>query len=129
MEKGEENVYPWNSVLGWSGAAEYWQQKRKVKKVSFRVRRIYYDQFVNGTKDEELRAWTSYWRQILLDKENPPKIAVVHTPKQPALRFQITRIFVVKDISEYLGRELSKQGKKDISTQRAIVTKMGERIK
>ena len=100
----------------------------KQKKVSFRARRIYYDQFVAGTKHEELRAWTPYWRQILLDKENPPKIAVIHTPGQPTLRFQITQIFVVKNIPEYLGRELSKQGKRDISTERAIVTKMGDRM-
>jgi len=103
-------------------------KKTEVKKVSFRVRRIYYDMFANDKKKEELRAWTPYWRQILLDKENPPKIAVIHTPKQPTLRFQITQILVVKNIPEYLGRELSKQGKKDIPTGRAIVTKMGERI-
>ena len=91
-------------------------KKTEVKKVSFRVRRIYYDQFLAGTKHEELRALTLYWYRILrphVSKEyyfhplimeyekktreygKRPTIAVVHTPKQPTLYFQIRYIEVV----------------------------------
>ena len=120
-----------------------------MKKVSFRVRRIYYDQFANGTKHEELRALTPYWFKILRPHVDPqfyfhpevmkaddnkeewafqrPKIAVVHSPKQPALYFVIRHIHIAKP-EDVLGRQLSDQDKKDIPTELCIVTKMGERI-
>ena len=125
---------------------------KKMKKVSFRVRRIYYDQFVAGTKHEELRALKLYWVKILhpfvpleylshpevqaIDKRGgvgfwnrnyQPKIAVISTPGQPTLNFRIVSIWVDKPES-ILGRELSDQGKKDIPTELCIVTKMGEQI-
>ena len=125
---------------------------KDIKKVSFRVRRLYYDQFVAGTKHEELRALKLYWVKILhpfvpleysfypevqaIDKMEgvgfwnrnyQPKIAVISTPGQPTLRFKIDSIWI--DEPEYiLGRQLSEQGKKDIPTELCIVTKMGERI-
>lgn len=128
--------------------------KDKVKKVSFRVRRIYYDQFVAGTKCEELRALTAYWVKILcpyvspelsdhpevrnadtlsgfvLSKIKPcnqPKIAVIHTPGQPTLRFRIGAIWV--DVPwRFLGGELSEQGNQDIPTELCIVTKIEDRV-
>jgi len=120
---------------------------KEIKKVSYRVRRIYYDQFVEGTKKEELRALKQYWVTILcpyvpedfamhpevgaLDFpsiKGQPEIAVIHTPKQPTLEFLIADIFVERPEC-VLGRELSEQGKKDIPTEYCIVTKMGARIK
>lgn len=114
----------------------------KEKKVSFRVRRIYYDQFANGTKQEELRTLKQYWVSILCPyvpeefEEHPevmaldfpsikgqPSIAIIHTPKFPALEFKICKIFIERP--EYvLGRDLSEQGKQDITTELCIVTKM-----
>jgi hypothetical protein len=116
----------------------------KVKKVSFRVRRIYYDQFAAGTKHEELRALTPYWLKILQPaplwtRSNPtlltsssarsqqPKVAVISCPNQPTLKFVISAIWI-DEPERILGRELSEQGKKDIPTELCIVTKMGERI-
>ena len=119
----------------------------KVKKVSFQVRRIYYDKFLNGTKREELRALTPYWFKILRSHVDPqfyfhpevinaddnkeffyrPRIAVVHSPKQPTLCFAIRYISIART-EEVLDRKLSEQGKKDIPTELCIVTKMGERI-
>jgi len=128
----------------------------KVKKVSFRVRKIYYDQFANGTKKEELRALKLYWVKILrpwLPSDPPtgfyrkhiipileewgqkliwgahdqPKIAVISSPRQPTLEFKIDSIYI--DRPEYvLGREMSEHGKKDIPTEWCIVTTIGERI-
>jgi len=127
----------------------------KVKKVSFRVRKIYYDQFANGTKDEELRALIQYWfrilrpplpfhlkdtkieevKKILLDfgvmnmpPANQPKIAVISCPRQPTLSFKIDSIWIDKP-EAILGRELSEQGRRDIPTELCIVTRMGKQIK
>jgi len=126
----------------------------KVKKVSFRVRRIYYDQFVVGTKHEELRALKRYWIKILcpyvpqkfcnhpevrnkdtlsgfmlseIKRCRQPKIAVISTPRQPTLRFKIDSIWIDEPES-ILGRELSEQGKLDIPTELCIVTRMGKQI-
>ena len=124
----------------------------KVKKVSFRVRRIYYDQFAAGTKHEELRTLKLYWVKILhpfvpleyfyhpevrainkmegvgfWNRNYQPKIAVISTPGQPTLRFEISSIRIDKT-ERVLGRRLSEEGKKDIPTELCIVTKMGERI-
>lgn len=129
----------------------------EVKKVSFRVRRIYYDQFVAGTKKEELRALKLYWVKILRPTlllgvpkgfyqkhitpilqewgltqvwvpDNQPKIAVISSPGQPTLEFKIASIYI--DMPEHvLGREMSEQGKQDIPTEWCIVTKMGDRIR
>lgn len=128
---------------------------KNIKKVSFRVRRIYYDQFANGTKHEELRALKSYWVKILfpvvsdefsnhpevrnvdtlsgfiLSKMKPcnqPSIAVISSPGQPTLRFPIISIYIERP-ERILGRQLSEQGKQDIPTELCIVTKMGDRIK
>lgn len=99
--------------------------KDQIKKVSFRVRRIYYNQFANGTKHEELRSLTPYWCKILLGPEDP-EIAVIHTPGQPTLRFHITEIYI--DYPEVvLGRKMSEQGQKDIETKLCIVTKIGKK--
>ena len=128
------------------------EKKIKVKKVSFRVRRIYYDQFVAGTKHEELRALKLYWVKILhpfvpleysahpevkaIDKmegvgfwnrNHQPKIAVISTPGQPTLSFKISSI-LIGEPELILNRKLSEDGKKDIPTELCIVTKMGERI-
>lgn len=125
----------------------------KVKKVSFRVRRIYYDQFANGMKREELRALTPYWFKMLsptiphafldhplicmcletingslyIPKATQPEIAIIHSPGQPTLCFKIRYIYVDRP-EKVLGRPLSEQGKRDIPTELCIVTKMAERI-
>ena len=119
----------------------------KIKKVSFRVRRIYYDMFLNGTKREELRAVTPYWFKILRPHVDPqfyfhpeivkaddnkeffyrPRIAVVPSPGQPSLYFAIRYISIAKT-EEVLDRKILEQGKKDIPSELCIVTKMGERI-
>ena len=142
--------------LSWDMKGKGEKKKMKdVKKVSFRVRRIYYDQFAAGTKHEELRALKPYWIKILhpllpcrilekypylsdflhkyikpphLDFCNQPEIAVVSCPGQLTLRFKITDIRI-DEPEKILGRELSEQGEKDISTELCIVTKMGGRIK
>ena len=96
-----------------------------MKRVSFRIRRIYYDQIVEGTKTFELRQYSDYWRKILLGN-NPPDVAVFVCGKDVHRRW-------IRNISlgfpeEILGRELSEQGKKDIPTEWCIVTWLGDPI-
>ena len=120
----------------------------KIKKVSFRVRRIYYDMFLNGTKREEVRALTPYWFKILrphVDSQfyfHPevinaddnkeffyrPRIAVVYSPGQPTLYFAIRYISIAKT-EEVLDRTRLEEEKKDIPTELCIDTKMGKRIR
>jgi len=94
-----------------------------IKRVSFRIRRIYYDQIVNGTKVVELRKFSDYWKRILLGN-HPPKIAVFVCGKDVHRRW-------IKDITigipeQILGRELSEQGKKDIPTDKCIAIWLGD---
>lgn len=94
-----------------------------MKRVAFRIRRIYFDKFVSGEKKEELRSNTAHWRKMLLGKV-PPRIAVFVCGKDVHRRW-ITRIYV-GDPEKVLGRPLSPQGKQDISTESVIVTEVGE---
>lgn len=102
----------------------------KLKAVSFRVTREYYDQYAAGKKHFEIRPWAPHWRSRLLPGGKPPAIAVVHTPGQPALRYEIldisfySRLQVIEDglISQEAYDEL-------IKTEDCIVTWMGELLK
>ena len=125
----------------------------KVKKVSFRVRRIYYEQFVAGTKHHELRALKAYWFKILWPcvptcySEHPivttaykdakpeqvgwlgqPEIAVISCPGQPTLEYEIKSIVIDKP-ENILDDEHFEQCKNDVQTELCIVTKIGARIK
>lgn len=94
-----------------------------MKRVSFRIRRIYYDQIVDGIKTVELRKYSDYWKGILLG-ESPPDVAVFVCGKDVHRRW-------IKEITvgypqEILGRELSDQGKRDIPTELCIATWLGK---
>lgn len=104
----------------------------KPKSVSFRIRRVYFDQIVAGTKKEELRSNTPFWRVRLFGSYiNPPfppfkqpEIAVFICGKDVHRR-KIVGIETAKP-EEVLRRPLSKQGKRDITTRMAFVIKLGE---
>ena len=103
-----------------------------MKKVSFRIRREYFDKIVSGEKKEEIRSNTPFWRRRLFGSYvNPPfppfkkpEIAVFVCGKELHRR-RIMGIEIAKP-EEVLGRPLSKQGKKDITTRTAFVIKLGE---
>lgn len=104
----------------------YKASARETKKVSFRIRRIYYDQIVAGTKREELRKDSKFWRKRLIKTDTPPKIAVFVCGADVHRR-EISKIRI--DTPEnVLGRELSEQGKKDIPTSTCIVVELGDEI-
>lgn len=94
-----------------------------MKKVSFRIRRQYFDKIVSGEKKEELRSYTEFWIKRLL-KLPHPKIAVFVCGKDVHRRW-ITDIYIEKP-EKILGRPLSPQGQQDIITEECIVIELGE---
>lgn len=96
-----------------------------MKKVSFRIRKIYFDEIVAGTKLFELRSYTPFWIKRLL-WNNPPKIAVFVCGSKKH-QCWIRKIRVGKPV-EFLGHELSEQGKQDISTELCIATYVGKQV-
>lgn len=96
-----------------------------MKKVSFRIRKIYFDQIVAGIKPFELRNYTQFWIKRLLWNP-PPQIAVFVCGSKKHQRW-ISKIKVGKSV-EFLGREPSEQGKQDISTELCIATYLGKQV-
>lgn len=102
-----------------------------MKRVFFRVRRIYFDQIVSGEKKYEIRAHIDFWKKRLLwPKEPPPEVAVFWCGKDKHSRRIEDRILVPKKLlRRYLGREPSEQGVKDLQLDThdyVIVTELGE---
>ena len=96
----------------------------KLRRVVFRIRRCYFDMIVDGSKKHELRKYTGFWKKRLLSGPPPPFIAVFICGKDVHRRIA-TEVTVGKP-EEYLGREMSEQGKKDIPTELCIATHLGE---
>ena len=94
------------------------------KRIAFRIRRVYYDQIVAGTKTEEIRTLKPFWIKRLLNHEDPPTIAVFINKKDVHRR----RILSIRidDPEKVLGRALSEQGKQDIQSEQAIIVELGE---
>ena len=97
-------------------------KRERKKRVSFRIRRQYYDAIVRGDKKQELRKYSSFWKKRLLCKD-PPEIAVFVCGKRVHRRF-IKRICVAKP-EVVLGRDLSPQGRRDIPTELCISVELG----
>jgi len=96
-----------------------------VKKVLFTVRRRYFNAIVADIKNEEIRSFTPRWKWLLgLD---PPEVAVFLCGRDVHRR-HITKIYL-EDPEKVLGRPLSEQGRKDISTPTTIIIELGEKYK
>jgi hypothetical protein len=81
------------------------------KNISLRIRKIYFDQIVAGTKKVELRQHTEFWRKRLLEGPKP-EIAVFICGDQIHRRW--IRSISEGNPEEILGRPLSEQGKADV---------------
>ena len=93
-----------------------------VRKVSFRIRRVYYDKIVSGEKREELRSYTPFWFKRLI-YNGQPDVAVFVCGKDVHRRW-IKSVYI--DIPEaVLGRPLSPQGMLDLTTESCIVVELG----
>ena len=92
----------------------------------FRIRCIYFDQILNGTKNVELRKDSPFWRKRLLGPY-PPHIALFLCGSKKLYR-RITEIRANQDPEAFLGRPLSTQGKKDIPTKQCIAIYLGSKL-
>jgi len=99
-----------------------WTQKRGFKRVSFRIRKVYFKLIVSGEKKQEIRTDKPYWSWLL--GSDPPRIATFICGKRIHRRW-ITNIYR-GDPEKVLGRPLSKQGQKDVLTNPAIIIELGE---
>jgi hypothetical protein len=97
-----------------------------MKKVSFRIRKRYYDMIVSGEKTEELRQLKSFWIDRLFC-DHPPEIAVFVCGNRVHRRFIVAIYYCIAE--EMLNRELSEQGKKDIQTESCICIELGEIVR
>ena len=95
------------------------------KKVVFRIRRIYFDAIVAGTKIVELRKFTQFWQRRLCGTDTP-KIAVFICGKDVHRR-KIVGVSVGSP-EAFLARPLSGQEKLDIPTQICIGIYLGDAI-
>lgn len=92
-----------------------------LKRVSFRIRRKYFDLIVKGIKTNEIRTDKPYWSWLLGDE--PPLIATFVCGKDVHRRW-IKRIFK-DDPERVLGRQLSEQGRQDVLSNPAIIIELG----
>ena len=98
-------------------------RRQKEKRVSFRVRRQYYDAIVSGEKTVELRRLIPYWEKRLV-RVDRPDIAVFVCGKQVHRR-RIKRV-LVGEPETILGRELTTAEKNDVPTELCIAIELGE---
>lgn len=98
-----------------------------MKSISFRIRRIYFDQIVAGTKKIELRKDNEYWDKRLFYNISLPLIAVFVCGKDVHRRI-ITGCRRMAKPEDILGRELSEQGKKDVG-DKCIAVYLGDEFK
>jgi len=100
--------------------------EKRPKRISLRIRKIYYDQIVAGTKVVELRKDSEFWRKRLIC-DPPPEIAVFVCGKRVHRR-RITHI-TIGDPEDILERSLSAQGKKDVPGDKCYAIWLGGEIK
>lgn len=86
----------------------------KTKSVYLRIRKIYFDQIVAGTKKVELRRASKFWRKRLFSTK--PDIAVFICGKKVHRRgIEKVEIVYWYEIPLILGRAISEQGQKDLN--------------
>ena len=87
-------------------------------KLSFRIRRCYFEAIKNGTKPNEIRRYCEFWdaraRKATLLLLSGKKVTAVLVCGKDSFSIPILKITMHKDAVEALGREPSEQGKKDL---------------
>lgn len=95
------------------------------KRVSFRIRKTYFDAIVAGEKVVEVRKMSPYWVAVA---GRAPRIAVFVCGSKVHRR-RITGISVYPTAAEALGREPSEQGRADLGTGPVYAFHLGEIMK
>lgn len=93
-------------------------------KVLFMVRRIYFDQVADGSKDFEARRATQRWRTVASHKPTEG----VFVCGRRIHRRKITNSYVAKNFESVAGRPPSEQGVKDIGMGEVVIFKLGEEL-
>ena len=96
-----------------------------MKKLSFRIRKRYFDAIVSGEKTTKFRPDSLFWRQRIDNKgipEEPNWVAVFICGKRIHRR-EITLIQKVETPSFF-----SEQGKKDINTSLCYAIHLGQEV-
>ncbi len=101
-------------------------------KVAFIIRRVYFDQIVNGTKTAEVRRASLRWVEVAasvhsrLEKKSP--VVATFLCGRLIHRREILSVARFETAREALGREPSEQGKKDIGEGPVYEFKLGEAV-
>lgn len=89
-------------------------------KLAFRIRRVYFDQIVNGTKRTEVRKMSTYWKRMvaaaLREMERQQPVEAVFVCGKDVHRSKIVDITEHKNARAALGRRPSWQGSRDLGT-------------
>ena len=118
-----------------------------MKKLVFRIRRVYYDQIVAGTKEVELRRFSDFWRvrvRNIIDDNFEKEYVEGRGPKVTRFIGHVVGVFIcgkdrhdrwVKAIGIgrpeefYTHRSLSDQGKADAGTDKCFAFYLGDEYK
>lgn len=100
--------------------------------LSFRIRRVYFDQIKAGTKTREVRRFTPYWHtrmlrviQEILGGRDPEAVFVCG---KDIHRRSLVFVLIYENAAQALNREPSEQGKKDIGEGMVIGFDLGKAI-
>lgn len=99
-------------------------------KVSFRIRRVYFDQIKAGTKTSEFRRLSPYWKGMVkrLDRasDGGRAIQAVFVSGRAVHRRSIIDWLEYPSARRALGRNPSAQGLKDLGSGRVIAFELGD---
>jgi hypothetical protein len=89
-------------------------------KLSFRIRKIYFDAIARGEKKNEIRRCCQFWNVRVRAAEmtilHGGKVTAVLVCGKEKMSKRVERITMHKDAVEALGRQPSEQGSKDLGT-------------
>ncbi len=103
----------------------------RLRRVSFRVRRRYFDLIVAGEKTREVRRASPYWLRIahgLRDDDAGPCGVAVFVCGRDVHRREIVGVSVYDTAEEALGRRPSEQGTKDLGTGPVLGFDLGREL-
>lgn len=102
-------------------------------KLPFRIRRVYFDRIVAGTKTSEVRKASIYWQRLvahaITELHSGHEVEAVFVCGNRTHRRQVTNITGYKNARAALGRRPSQQGRLDLGHGPVYKFHLGEEIK
>jgi hypothetical protein len=103
-----------------------------VYRLSFRIRKIYYDQIVAGTKTAEFRKASPFWvvraGHAMEALENGELVTATFVCAKEVHRRKVVRTNSYKNARDALGREPSDQGRQDLGIGYILGFHLGDAI-